>query len=78
MIDDRWKACLDAGGGSKRRYQHCSDHSGTILYFRVLQGHSGNNLIDPMLQEYSLTFTMWDAQLIFILFTMDWYLEVKI
>ena len=49
--DDRWKACLAAGGGSKRRYQHCSDNSGTILYLRALQGHSRNNLIDPMLQD---------------------------
>ena len=49
--DDRWKACLAAGGGSKRRYQYCSDNSGTILYLRALQGHSGNNLIDPMLQD---------------------------
>ena len=49
--DDRWKACLAAGGGSKRRYQYCSDNSGTILYLRALQGHSGNNLIDPTLQE---------------------------
>ena len=24
--DDRWKACLAAGGGSKRRYQYCSDN----------------------------------------------------
>ena len=24
---------------------------GTILYLRALQGHSGNNLIDPMLQD---------------------------
>ena len=23
--DDRWKVCLAAGGGSKRRYQYCSD-----------------------------------------------------
>ena len=44
--DDRWKACLAAGGGSKRRYQYCSDNSGTILYLRALQGHSGSNLID--------------------------------
>ena len=44
---DRWKACLAAGGGSKRRYQYCSDNSGTILYLRALQGHSGSNLIDP-------------------------------
>ena len=32
--DDRWKACLAAGGGSKRRYQFCSDISGTIIYLR--------------------------------------------
>ena len=49
--DERWKACLAAGGGSKRRYQYCSEHSGTILYLRALQGHSGHNLIDPMLQD---------------------------
>ena len=42
--DDRWKACLAAGGGSKRRFQYCSDNSGRILYLRALQGHSGNNL----------------------------------
>ena len=47
--DDRWKACLAAGGGSKRRYQYCSDDSGRILYLRALQGHSGSNLIDPTL-----------------------------
>ena len=49
--DDRWKACLAAGGGSKRRNQYCSDNSGTILYLRALQGHSGSNLIDPTLQD---------------------------
>ena len=49
--DDRWKACLAAGGSSKRRYQYCSDDSGTILYLRALQGHSGSNLIDPTLQD---------------------------
>ena len=49
--DDRWKACLAAGGGSKRRYQYCSDISGTIVYFRALQGHSGRSLIDPSLQD---------------------------
>ena len=47
--DDRWKAYLAAG--SKRRYQYCSDDSGRILYLRALQGHSGNNLIDPTLQD---------------------------
>ena len=48
--DERWKSCLAAGGGSKRRYQYCSDNSGTILYLRALQRHSGHNLIDPTLQ----------------------------
>ena len=49
--DDRWKACLAAGGGSKRRYQYCSDYLGSIIYLRALQGHSGSNLIDPTLQD---------------------------
>ena len=49
--DERWKVCLAAGGGSKRRYQYCSDNSGIILYLRALQGHSGRNLIDPLLQD---------------------------
>ena len=48
--DDRWKACL-AAGGSKRRYQYCSDNLGTIIYLRALQEHSGSNLIDPTLQD---------------------------
>ena len=49
--DDRWKSCLASGRGSKRRYQYCSDNSGTIIYLRALQGHSGSNLIDPTLQD---------------------------
>ena len=49
--DDRWKAFLAAGGGAKRRYQYCTDISGTILYFRALQGHSRRSLIDPSLQD---------------------------
>ena len=49
--DDRWIACLAAGGGSKRRYQYCSDNLGSIIYLRALQGHSGDSLIDPALQD---------------------------
>ena len=49
--DDRWKTCLAAGGGAKRRYQYCNNVSGKIVYFRALQGHSGRNLIDPSLQD---------------------------
>ena len=36
--DDRWKACLAAGGGAKRRYQYCTYDTGIIVYFRALQG----------------------------------------
>ena len=49
--DDRWKACLAAGGGAKMIYQYCTDISGIIIYFRALQGHSGRSLIDPSLQD---------------------------
>ena len=49
--DDRWKACLAAGGGSKRRYQYCSDYLGSIIYLRALQGHSGDSLVDLALQD---------------------------
>ena len=49
--DDRWKACLAAGGGFKRRYQYCSDNFGTLVYLRAFQGHSGSNLIDPSLHD---------------------------
>ena len=39
--DNRWLACLAAGGGSKRRCQYCSDFLRSIIYHRALQGHSG-------------------------------------
>ena len=39
--DDRWKVCLAAGGGAKRRFQYCTDDSGIVIYFRAFQGHSG-------------------------------------
>ena len=48
--DEKWKNSM-AGGGHKKIFQYCADSSGTILYFRALQGHSGRNLIDPSLQD---------------------------
>ena len=39
------------GGGHKKIFQYCTDSSGTILYFRALQGHSGRNFVDPSLQD---------------------------
>ena len=49
--DGRWKVCLVRRGGDKRRFQYCTDASGTIVYFRAVQGHSGRNLIDLQLQD---------------------------
>ena len=33
------------------RFQYCTDDSGTIMYLRALQGHSGRNFIDLSLQD---------------------------
>ena len=38
-------------GEERKGDQYCTDISGTIIYFRALQGHSGRNLIDPLLQD---------------------------
>ena len=47
----KWKKSTAGGGGNKKRYQYCTDSSGTIVYLRALQGHSECNLIDPTLQD---------------------------
>ena len=49
--DEKWKNSMAEGGEHKKRYQYCADSSGTTLYLRALQGHSGRNLIDPSLQD---------------------------
>ena len=49
--DARWKACLAAAGGQKRKFRYSSDASGTLVCFRALQGHSGRNLIDLSIQD---------------------------
>ena len=49
--DSKWNACLAGGGGNKKIFQYCTESSGTIVYLRALQGHSGRNLIDPSLQD---------------------------
>ena len=38
--DEMWKSKMAGGGGSKKRFQYCTDPSGQeILYLRALQGH---------------------------------------
>ena len=54
LSDNRWLACLAAGGGPKRRYQYCSDSLGSIIYLRALQGHSGDSIIDLAMQDHVL------------------------
>ena len=54
LSDNRWLACLAAGGGPKRRYQYCSDSVGSIIYLRALQGHSGDSIIDLAMQDHVL------------------------
>ena len=50
--DCKWKKSMARGGGNKKIYQFCADPSGQeILYLRALQGHSGRNPIDPLLQD---------------------------
>ena len=49
--DEKWKSSMAGGGGHKIIFQYCTDSSGTILYLRALQGHSGRNLIDFSLQD---------------------------
>ena len=49
--DEKWKSSMAGGGEHKNRFQYCADSSGTTLYLRALQGHSGRNLIDPSLQD---------------------------
>ena len=53
-------ACLNSqakGGGKKKRFQYClnPDSSGKCLYFRVIQGHSG----DIGLQSVFSPFIVW-------------------
>ena len=50
-VTKKWKRSMAGGGGHKKRFQYCPHSSGTILYLRALQGHSGRNLIDPSLQD---------------------------
>ena len=52
--DNRWLACLAAGGGPKRKYQYCPDYLGSIIYLRALQGHSGDSIIDLSMQDHVL------------------------
>ena len=44
---------LAKGGGQKKRFHYClnPNSSKLFLFFKALWGHSGNNLVDPALQD---------------------------
>ena len=79
--DCMWKKSM-AGGGNKKRYQYCTDSSGTILYLRVQDAILLILLNRTMLlfrATSSSTFIMLDVQSICILSSIrDFYLEGKI
>ena len=41
------------GGGAKKRFEYClnPNSSNNFLYLRAVQGHSGDNAVDPTLQD---------------------------
>ena len=50
---DSWTTFLAKGGGPKKMFQYCVNLNSSkhILYFRAIQWHSGDNLVDPALQD---------------------------
>ena len=49
--DSKWEKSMAGGERNKKRNQYCTDSSGTIVYIRALQGHSGCNIVDPSLHD---------------------------
>ena len=43
-------------GGAKQRFQYCFNPNSfnQVLYLRTIQGHSGENAVDPELQDNAL------------------------
>ena len=48
-----WISFLANGRGPKKRFQYCLNPNSSkhFLSFRAIQGHSGDNAIDPELQD---------------------------
>ena len=50
--NETWVNHLQRGGGRKKRFHFCTNRTGTAtLYFRAVQGHSGETTVDPSLLE---------------------------
>ena len=48
-----WISTLARGRGAKKRFQYCvnPNSSNQLLYLRAIQKHSGDNVVDPALQD---------------------------
>ena len=47
-----WIDHIQTGGGRKKRFQYCTNSIGSeILYLQPIQGHSGENPVDPSLLD---------------------------
>ena len=56
LLEDWISTLAKGGGGARKRIQYCvnPNSSNQCLYFRAIQGHSGDNAIDPALQDIIL------------------------
>ena len=52
LLED-WISTLAKGGGTMKRFQYCvnPNSSNQCFYLRAIQSHSGDNAIDPTLQD---------------------------
>ena len=50
---EEWISTLAQGGGPKKIFQYCvnPNSSNQILYLRAIQGHSGDDAVDPAVQD---------------------------
>ena len=79
-LTTRGRKSMARGGGSKNRYQYCTDSSGAILHLRPLQSQSGRSVVLPS-GFFSSAFITSDVHLQSICTPSsirDWCLEVKI
>ena len=52
-LPEDWISKLAKGGGAKERFQYCvnPNSSNQFLYLPAIQGHTGNNVVDPALHD---------------------------
>ena len=75
--DDKWKKAMAGGGGNKKRYQYCTDSSGTFFTSELFKSNQDAVLLIfhyrtmPLFPTVSCTLIMSDVQSICILSSMQ-------